>query len=62
MLEKFIEHAIDRPMSDTALETKFRNMADGTLEESQVDRLVDSCWNVRAYDDVGSLAKASALI
>jgi 2-methylcitrate dehydratase PrpD len=62
VLERFVEHAIGskaRPMSDAALEAKFRGLADGVLMETEADRLIDLCWGVETLADVADLAKGA---
>lgn len=61
-LEKFIEHAIgslDRPMSDAALEAKFRAFAKGILSDQECEHLIGLCWNIATLKDAGELARAS---
>jgi 2-methylcitrate dehydratase PrpD len=61
-LEKFVEHAIgslDRPMSDAALEAKFRALATGILSGSECDRLIRLCWDLETLKDAGEVARAS---
>ena len=61
-LEKYIEHAIgslDRPMSDAALEAKFRAFAKGILSEGECEALILLCWDVEKLKDAGELARAS---
>ena len=60
--EKRIEHAIgslDQPMSDAALETKFRAFAKGILSDAECDRLVGLAWKIGELADAGELARAS---
>jgi 2-methylcitrate dehydratase PrpD len=60
--EKFVEHAIGslaRPMSDAALETKFRAFAKGILSNAGCDRLVGLCWKIGELPDAGEVARAS---
>lgn len=62
VLEKFVEHAVgslDRPMSDAALEAKFRELADGILSAAEADRLIGLCWDVGRLTDAGEVARAS---
>lgn len=62
VLEKFVEHAVgslDRPMSDAALETKFRELADGILSAAEAERLIGLCWNAGKLEDAGEVARAS---
>ncbi len=61
-LEKFIEHAIgslDRPMSDAALEDKFRAFAKGILSDAECARLIKLCWGIGKLKDAGEVARAS---
>jgi 2-methylcitrate dehydratase PrpD len=62
-LEKFIEHAIgsvENPMSDTALEAKFLDLADGVLPREQARRLVGLCWDIEKLGNAAELARAGA--
>ena len=64
-LRKHIDHAVgsvENPMSDDALEAKFRDLADGVLPAAQTDELIDMCWSVASLDDVGAIARASASV
>ena len=48
-LHKFIEHAVgsvEVPMTDSALEAKFSDLAEGILPGPQIRRLLDACWGV----------------
>ena len=61
-LEKYIEHAVgslDRPMSDSDLEAKFRALAEGILSKPETDKLIRLCWDVAKLNDVGEVARAS---
>ena len=61
-LEKRIEHAVgslDRPMSDSDLEAKFRGLADGILSTPETDQLIRLCWDVGKLDDAGAVARAT---
>ncbi len=61
-LEKFVEHAIgslDRPMSDAALEAKFRALTTGILSDAECDRLIRLCWDLGTLKDAGEVARAS---
>jgi len=61
-LEKFIEHAIgslDRPMSDAALEDKFRAFAKGILSDAECARLIKLAWDIGGLKDAGEVARAS---
>jgi 2-methylcitrate dehydratase PrpD len=61
-LEKYVEHvvgSIDRPLSDKALEMKFRGLADGILSKTESDRLIKLCWDIGKLKDAGEVARAS---
>lgn len=61
-LEKFVEHAIgslDRPMSDSDLETKFHGLADGVIGRADADRLMRLCWDIGKLKDAAEVARAS---
>ncbi len=63
-VEQYVEHAIgslQRPMSDSALESKFADLADGVLPKSQARRLMDLCWGVEKLAAAADLAKAGQL-
>jgi 2-methylcitrate dehydratase PrpD len=62
VLERFVEHAVgslDRPMSDSDLEAKFRGLAEGILSKPETDKLIRLCWDVGKLDDAGAVARAS---
>jgi 2-methylcitrate dehydratase PrpD len=62
VLKKFIEHAIGskaRPMSDAALEAKFRGLTGGVLSKDETDRLIELCWKIETVGDVADLARAA---
>ena len=61
-LTKHVEHAIgsvQRPMTDAALEAKFRHLADGILPAPQVDKLIGMCWSLTDLADAGAVARAA---
>ena len=61
-LEKHVEHAVgslDRPMSDSDLEAKFRGLADGILSKAETDRLIRLCWEIGKLKDAAEVARAS---
>jgi 2-methylcitrate dehydratase PrpD len=61
-IEKFVEHAIgsrDKPMSDAALEAKFRSFADGILSAAETDQLMRLCWDIGKVKDAAEIARAS---
>jgi 2-methylcitrate dehydratase PrpD len=62
-LQRHIEHAIgslDAPMTDSALEVKFTDLADGILPASVVRQVMDLCWKIEALPDAGEIARAAA--
>jgi 2-methylcitrate dehydratase PrpD len=61
--EKFIKHAIgsvERPMSDTDLETKFTTLAEEVLPKEQIRRLIAACWNVEQLASAAEIAQIGA--
>ena len=61
-LEKYVENALGslkNPMSDSALEAKFLDLAGGVLPQSQARHLLDLCWNVEKLDSAAEVAKAA---
>ena len=61
-VDNFVEHAIgslDRPMSDSDLDAKFRGLARGILSESECDRLISLCWNLGGLQDAAAVARAA---
>jgi 2-methylcitrate dehydratase PrpD len=63
-MNRHIEHAIgsqEKPLSDTALEAKFTDLADGILAKTQIRRVMDMCWDIEKATDAGSLAAAAAV-
>lgn len=60
--EMFVEHArgsIQRPLSDTELETKFRGLAAAELAPAQTGQLIEQCWTLAKLPDAGAIARAS---
>ena len=60
--EKFVEHAIgslDRPMTDTNLEAKFRGLSNPILGKDATDRLIALCWKTAELKNVADIAKAA---
>ena len=48
-LTRHIEHAIgslEKPMSDSDLEHKFSDLADGILSAERTKKLIELCWTV----------------
>lgn len=61
-LEKYVEHAVGslgKPMSDAALESKFRAFSSGILSPAESDRLIGLCWAIARLKDAGEVARAS---
>jgi 2-methylcitrate dehydratase PrpD len=61
VFEHVVEHAIgtlDNPLSDAALEGKFRALADGILPEASVTEAIDTCWAVDTLGDFSRLPAA----
>ena len=61
-LEKFIEHvvgSVERPLTDTDLENKFRGLAEGVLPNSQTRTLIARCWEVDGLSSAADLAAAA---
>jgi 2-methylcitrate dehydratase PrpD len=62
-LEQFIEHAvgsIQNPMTDSALEAKFTDLADGVLPAARARRLMELCWRVETLSGAAEIAKSAA--
>ena len=58
--ERHVEHAegsAANPLSDRALDAKFRALVEGVLPEQGVETLLEKCRAVAALDDVGELAR-----
>jgi len=59
---KYVEHTIGslgKPMSDAALEAKFRSFANGILSQAETDKLIRLCWDIAKLRDAGEVARAS---
>ena len=55
----FVEHAVgslQRPMSDAALEAKFRALSDPVLGAARTGELIAACWGLASAPDVRALA------
>ncbi len=62
-LHKRIEHAIgslEVPMSDTDLERKFIDLAEGILPAAQARKVMDLCWKVEGLANAGDIVAAGA--
>ncbi len=63
-LEKFVEHAvgsIQNPLSDSALEAKFTDLATGILPPDRIRRIIEMCWSVDRLPSAAALAKEAAV-
>ena len=63
-LFRHIENAVgslERPMSNAALEAKFRDLADGIMPRVQADRLIGLCWDLERQAEAGAIARAAAV-
>jgi 2-methylcitrate dehydratase PrpD len=61
-LHKRIEHALGSaqvPLSDSALEAKFTDLAEGILPPQKVRQLLDTCWNVEKLPSAAAVAQAA---
>ncbi len=57
-----VEHALgtlQRPMSDTDLEAKFRDLTQDVLTPRQNDEVIRLCWTAAALPDAGAIARAA---
>lgn len=62
--EVHVEHAIGslkRPMSDTDLEAKFRDVAGPVLPGDTIEQLLQLCWNLDSLPDAAIIARASVI-
>jgi 2-methylcitrate dehydratase PrpD len=58
--ERHIEHATgstDNPLSDQALDAKFRALADGILPEDRIEILIEKCRSVGQLPEVAEIAR-----
>lgn len=63
-LHKYIERAtgsVEVPMTDSALETKFSDLAEGILPAPQIRRLMDTCWNVEKLSNAAAIAQEAVV-
>lgn len=63
-LFRHIENAVgslERPMSNAALEAKFRDLADGIMPRVQADWLIGLCWDLERQAEAGAIARAAAV-
>jgi 2-methylcitrate dehydratase PrpD len=63
-LHKHIEHAVgslEVPMTDSALEAKFSDLAEGILPAPHIRRLLDVCWGVEKLPSAAAIAQAATV-
>jgi 2-methylcitrate dehydratase PrpD len=63
VLEKYVPHAsgsLERPMSDAALERKFRSLAEWGWPQCDTRAFIDLAWSVDKLSDAGAFARAAA--
>jgi 2-methylcitrate dehydratase PrpD len=64
-IEQFVEHAVgsvERPMSDTDLDAKVRDLCDGVLPGPRVARLVDVCRGIEREPQASALAETGRAV
>ena len=57
-LTKHVEHAVgnlERPMSDTDLEEKMRDLANRAISPAQTERIIKMCWSLENLSDCREL-------
>jgi 2-methylcitrate dehydratase PrpD len=57
-ISRFVEQSlgnVHRPLSDKQLEAKFKDQAVLALPDSQVEKLIEQCWQIDRLEDVGEL-------
>jgi len=65
VIEKHVKHAIgslQRPMSDTDLETKFRGLTGPVVGGAATEELIKLSWKLEELDDVSIIARAGAKV
>lgn len=63
LLRKHVEHALGslkRPLTDSQLEEKFRDLSNEVLPEGQTEKLIELCWSLGRLRDVSEIARAAA--
>lgn len=63
VLEKYVAHALgslERPMSDEALEKKFRALSQWGSPECDASALISTVWSLEQLEDAGDFARATA--
>ncbi len=59
----FVEHAVgsvQNPMSDRAIEAKFRGLCEGILPPAQIDKVLDLCGSAEKLSDAGEISRSAA--
>jgi 2-methylcitrate dehydratase PrpD len=62
-LEKHVEHAIgsmERPLSDSELDVKYRQLCKTVLPKSQLEELLSRAWNLESNPDAAELPRLGA--
>jgi 2-methylcitrate dehydratase PrpD len=62
-LDKYVPHAtgsLDRPMSDEALDRKFRALAEWGWPECDIPAFIELAWSLDTLTDAGAFARAAA--
>ena len=60
VLERHVAHALGslgNPMSDRALEDKFRDLSADVLDDAAIDAIIAACWSLERSADSASLAR-----
>jgi 2-methylcitrate dehydratase PrpD len=63
MLEKYVPHAtgsLERPMSDEALERKFRSLAEWGWPQCDTRAFIELAWSLDKLTDAGAFARAAS--
>jgi 2-methylcitrate dehydratase PrpD len=61
-LAVFVEHAVgsvEKPMSDSELEEKFRGLAEGIRSADETRRTINLCWRAETLADAGDIARSA---
>jgi 2-methylcitrate dehydratase PrpD len=59
---RHVPHALgtlERPMSDSDLEAKFRSLVEGILPRARAEQIIGLCWRLTALEDAGVIARAA---
>ena len=62
VLKKHIEHAIgslERPMTNEALEKKFRDQAENVLPPVLLNQVIEKCWDIETTNDINSITRVA---